>query len=420
MPVSQCSQLLATWNIEDAVNACHSISAQGTLAEAIWVWVCACTLASMGLQTEEDELGFGAAGPPRTSKPKSQPKRKGRTRSRGRSPTKSQSGSPKRGRKKRRTADQRSDVEKRCRSCKKKKPESAFYAAQADCKECSHVVKNVMLAAQRQGEREWYDGLSEVEKDNMRKAYLKLKERCDKECGRVRFNVKKYKEELQIKHGVRFEGRHRFMDEKQYVTFPRSEKGGDMTKAAAEANWKRMIQDPVYMKKGRKVAVPIHEDVISFGELSKARAVEAEQKLGNKMTDAEVEQKFQNLAMSGGGALGKGLDFDSMGKRLASADMDEDYDSGQWAAVQCVRQLGPALIPVTSCFSGILLFRIFVPCLLGVASAVEVAKGASAQRTLRTMMMLMMRMMARTVMGPSRSQRPSPKKNRQRQGRTQL
>ena len=108
----------------------------------------------------------------------------------------------------------------------KKKPHSQFYAGQADCKECSHDAKNVLMAVKRQNELEWFGRLSEHEKDALRKAYSKEKEKCDKERGRVRFNIKKYKEEVEARQGVRFEGRRRFMTQKQFMKHARSEEGG--------------------------------------------------------------------------------------------------------------------------------------------------------------------------------------------------
>ena len=180
-------------------------------------------------------------------------------------------------------------------------------------------------AVQRQKEEDWYNSLSEVEKDNMNKAYLKEKEKSDKVRGRVRFNVKKCKEELQARSGVRFEGRRRFMTEKKFMAYARSEEGGDLTKAQAEKKWEEMWNSKKYVKRGKKVAVPIEEDLVDFSELAKSRAIEGEQRLNANMTEEEMQSRLNSLVTSGDGSLGRGLDIQSMVGNLAgSGDGDED------------------------------------------------------------------------------------------------
>ncbi|CAE7688765.1 unnamed protein product, partial [Symbiodinium sp. KB8] len=285
------------------------------------------------LREEDDGLNLGAPskmpGPSKKDpKKKDGAKKKKRARSRGRSRTpvsdrQSKSRSPPK--RVRRTANHSDTAEKKCRSCKKKKPESQFYAAQAECKDCSHATTNVKRAVQRQKEEDWYNSLSEVEKDNMNKAYLKEKEKSDKVRGRVRFNVKKYKEELQARSGVRFEGRRRFMTEKKFMAYARSEEGGDLTKAQAEKKWEEMWQSKKYVKRGKKVAVPIEEDLVDFSELAKSRAIEGEQRLNANMTEEEMQSRLNSLVTSGDGSLGRGLDIQSMVGNLAgSGDGDED------------------------------------------------------------------------------------------------
>ena len=283
------------------------------------------------LREEDDGLNFGA--PSKLPAPKKDPKKKDgaggkkkkkRPRSRGRSRTpvgerESRSCSPPK--RVRRTANHSDTVEKKCRTCKKKKPESQFYAAQAECKDCSHATTNV----KRQNEEAWYNSLSEVEKENMSKAYQKEKEKSDKVRGRVRFNVKKYKEELQARSGVRFEGRRRFMTEKKFMAYARSEEGGDLTKAQAEKAWQNMWQSKKFVKRGNTVAVPIEEDLVDFSEMARNRAIEGEQRLNTNMSEEEMQGRLNNLVTSGEGSLGAGFDIESLvGNLAASGDGDKD------------------------------------------------------------------------------------------------
>eukprot|EP00439_Symbiodinium_sp_Y106_P047100 s97_g6.t1 len=283
------------------------------------------------LREEDDGLNFGA--PSKLPAPKKDPKKKDgaggkkkkkRPRSRGRSRTpvgerESRSCSPPK--RVRRTANHSDTVEKKCRTCKKKKPESQFYAAQAECKDCSHATTNV----KHQNEEAWYNSLSEVEKENMSKAYQKEKEKSDKVRGRVRFNVKKYKEELQARSGVRFEGRRRFMTEKKFMAYARSEEGGDLTKAQAEKAWQNMWQSKKFVKRGNTVAVPIEEDLVDFSEMARNRAIEGEQRLNTNMSEEEMQGRLNNLVTSGEGSLGAGFDIESLvGNLAASGDGDKD------------------------------------------------------------------------------------------------
>ena len=184
----------------------------------------------LGLEEENNEIGFGVGGRVALNKPKPPKEPKGsknrKSRSRGRSRSKAASDEKrKKDKRVRRTKDHREDVMKRCKSCKKQKPHSEFYAAKAECRDCSHVQTNVLRQVRRQKETAWYDTLSEVEKENMNKAYVKVKKECEKDRTRVRFSVKKYKEELEARAGLRFEGRNRFMTKKQYISYARSEEG---------------------------------------------------------------------------------------------------------------------------------------------------------------------------------------------------
>ena len=85
-----------------------------------------------------------------------------------------------------------------------------------------------------------------------------------------------------------------------------------------------MEEDDSFVKKGEKIAVPYVEDLVNFDELSKARKIEAEGKLNNKMSDQELESKAQNLLFSGDGKLAQGLDLKSVGAGLAGSVMEED------------------------------------------------------------------------------------------------
>ena len=117
---------------------------------------------------------------------------------------------------------------------------------------------------------------------------------------------------------------HEMLHHVDFTEVPHILLGGDLTKQEAEESWTKMSADPQYIKRGKKIAIPIHEDVVDFGEFSKARKIEAEQKLSNKLTEQDLGNKIQNIVLSGDGALAKSLDVANIAQGLVTQADDED------------------------------------------------------------------------------------------------
>ncbi len=167
------------------------------------------------MEKEADELTAMLQQPKQAAKAKPAAKRK-----RGDAPSSPQSRAQK-------EKVEDSGEEKRCKSCRKKKALTSFYQSQAVCKECSHAKKNITKMAKAQKEEAWLATLSESEMEQLSKAYMKEKEKAEREHGRVRFQLKRYKETVKAATGLRAEARRRFMNEAQYMKFAQSDDGGN-------------------------------------------------------------------------------------------------------------------------------------------------------------------------------------------------
>ncbi|CAE7277427.1 unnamed protein product [Symbiodinium sp. CCMP2592] len=113
------------------------------------------------------------------------------------------------------------------------------------------------------------------------------------------------------------------MTEKRFMTYARSEEGGDLTKSQAEKKWEEMWNSRDYVKRGKKIAVPIEEDLVDFSEMARKRAIEGEQRLNANMSEEEMQGKLANLVASGDGSLGAGLSIGSLVDSLAASGGDE-------------------------------------------------------------------------------------------------
>ena len=190
---------------------------------------------------------------------------------------------------------------KKCSRCKKPKPVSDFYAGKASCKSCAKDLKNLENQAKSAKETEWYKSLDEKEVDALLAAYNKERDRAAKERSKVKFSIT-YKERLIHSAGLRKEGRRRLMTESAYIAWARSVEGGSLTANQADEKWKEMCSDPSVPTEGEgtslKVAVKIYDDIIDYDDVAKEREIERSQKLGNKMTSAQLAQKQADLVLS--------------------------------------------------------------------------------------------------------------------------
>ena len=156
--------------------------------------------------------------------------------------------------------------------------------------------------AKAQKEEAWLATLSEAEMEQLSKAYVKEKEKAEREHQRVRFQLVRYKESVKASNGVRAEARRRFMNEAQYMKFAQSDDGGNYTKLQAEAKWTEMLGDIGVDKLGEgknlRCAVKVYDDLVDYSDVGSERAIEQEARLSAKMSEKEMERKVNAMVLS--------------------------------------------------------------------------------------------------------------------------
>ena len=100
---------------------------------------------------------------------------------------------------------------KRCQGCKKKLPLEEFHQSHSKCKFCFNAFRSIKGMANRQGEAEWFKGLTEGELCDLLKAYGKSHDQAMREKAKIKFSS--YRESVQAQAGTRLEGRKRLMSE---------------------------------------------------------------------------------------------------------------------------------------------------------------------------------------------------------------
>ncbi|CAJ1393983.1 unnamed protein product, partial [Effrenium voratum] len=208
---------------------------------------------------------------------------------------------------------------KKCATCKKKKPVSDFHQQQGTCKPCWNAIRGLKRFAKAQGQEVWLKALSETEHTDLVKAYSKEHERATKERSRVKFSIAAYKEATVEQDGVRFEARRRLMTEKVFIEHAQTTEGGDLTKSQAEQKWQEMLGDPKTLKVGEgkavKCALVVCTDIVDYSDMANRREVERQQRLSAKMTDEE----FRGKANGVGQADALVLSGQSSNKRIGDA-----------------------------------------------------------------------------------------------------
>ncbi|CAJ1401414.1 unnamed protein product [Effrenium voratum] len=176
---------------------------------------------------------------------------------------------------------------KKCATCKKKKPVSDFHQQQGTCKPCWNAIRGLKRFAKAQGQEVRLKALSETEHTDLVKAYSKEHERATKERSRVKFSIAAYKEATVEQDGVRFKARRRLMTEKVFIEHAQTTEGGDLTKSQAEQKWQEMLGDPKTLKVGEgkavKCAVVVCTDIVDYSDMANRREVERQQRLSAKM-----------------------------------------------------------------------------------------------------------------------------------------
>ncbi|CAJ1444735.1 unnamed protein product [Effrenium voratum] len=150
--------------------------------------------------------------------------------------------------------------------------------------------------ANRQGEAEWFKGLTEGELCDLLKAYGKSHDQAMREKAKIKFSLTSYRESVQAQAGTRLEGRKRLMSEGVYIRFAQTEEGGDLTKYQAEKKWNEMLKDPSVFKVEEddkpKCAVLVHQDLVDYEDLSRTCQMNREQKLA-RMSEEQFNAKAE-------------------------------------------------------------------------------------------------------------------------------
>ncbi|CAJ1432752.1 unnamed protein product [Effrenium voratum] len=150
--------------------------------------------------------------------------------------------------------------------------------------------------ANRQGEAEWFKGLTEGELCDLLKAYGKSHDQAMREKAKIKFSLTSYRGSEQAQAGTRLEGRKRLMSEGVYIRFAQTEEGGDLTKYQAEKKWNEMLKDPSVFKVEEddkpKCAVLVHQDLVDYEDLSRTCQMNREQKLA-RMSEEQFNAKAE-------------------------------------------------------------------------------------------------------------------------------
>ena len=97
--------------------------------------------------------------------------------------------------------------------CQKKLPLEEFHQSHSKCKFCFNAFRSIKGMANRQGEAEWFKGLTEGELCDLLKAYGKSHDQAMREKAKIKFSLTSYRESVQAQAGTRLEGRKRLMSE---------------------------------------------------------------------------------------------------------------------------------------------------------------------------------------------------------------
>ena len=81
---------------------------------------------------------------------------------------------------------------KRCQGCKKKLPLEEFHQSHSKCKFCFNAFRSIKGMANRQGEAEWFKGLTEGELCDLLKAYGKSHDQAMREKAKIKFSLTSY------------------------------------------------------------------------------------------------------------------------------------------------------------------------------------------------------------------------------------
>ncbi|CAJ1345926.1 unnamed protein product, partial [Effrenium voratum] len=188
------------------------------------------------------------------------------------------------------------------RGAKKKLPLEEFHQSHSKCKFCFNAFRSTKGTANRQGEAEWFKGLTEGELCDLLKAYGKSHDQAMREKAKIKFSLTSYRESVQAQAGTRLEGRKRLMSEGVYIRFAQTEEGGDLTKYQAEKKWNEMLKDPSVFKVEEddkpKCAVLVHQDLVDYEDLSRTCQMNREQKLA-RMSDEQFNAKAESLVLTG-------------------------------------------------------------------------------------------------------------------------